>query len=115
MKNHEVIVSNYGFREGDAFTGLRGEITGEIMVKPPIRPGDPFYDAVFGSDPRGVDLDLVKSTREHTLFIAGVREGEGRDRKFYEDTIGEVAARIKRIADKPSEATQMLGEKPFSK
>lgn len=83
-----------------------------VSVKPPIRVGEKFNDAVLGAQGRrgSVSLSELVTTTEETVFIA--RSGRGEPEVRHAD-IALIAQRVGQLVDAPGTALQMMAEKPF--
>ena len=85
---------------------------GTIGLEPPLEHiGPEFIAAVIGRNAVGVRLGEVLSDRDHMTFLVRVAlfGGDGR----HKDIVQQVAERIERLANAPSDAAEMIFEQPF--
>jgi hypothetical protein len=115
MINHEVTIARISHETPSGDERLASVAT--ITVKPPITPGDNlFKSAIYGEDGHGVSLHHVITTSETTLFLAGSTLDKPQDlskRKARDIAFSTIKDRIKRLADAPEEAIEMMDENPF--
>jgi hypothetical protein len=112
MINHEVEIAHISHNTPSGVE--RFASLASISVKPPITAGEDFNRAILGENGHGVSLHHLVTTSEVTLFVAGstlqAPLGKRKEREFAFSTIKD---RIKRLADAPEKAIEMMDESPF--
>lgn len=111
MSEFSAEVTGFTSRRGDYFSGTPAKTIGSIVVRPPVEAGAKFADVVLGRERSQVGIEHVVTNPDLSIFIAQSSRGPGEVQKA---DIEQIACRILRLANTPSETIEMMDETPFA-